>query len=222
LEGMPVLARTLSIFNPLPEVEEIVIAIEAEDILHCRLEVVDRYRFHKVRSIVPGGANRALSVAAALGDLGDEIDTVAVHDGARPLFPAQLLAEGLRELERGGHDGIVFGVPVIDTIKECDPGSRLVTSTPERDRLWAAQTPQVFHREVLERGYALPAEKLKLATDDSSLVEQAGGRVKIVPGARENIKLTEPVDLMLAADILRRRGTEAGEGRRNRGEGGGI
>jgi len=205
LADVPVLARTIGIFDPLDAVEEIVIAIDQKDILHCRMEVVDKYGFSKVKAVVPGGANRALSVKAALGMLGDGIDLVGVHDGARPLFPASLLEAGLRELDDAGLDGVVFALPVTDTVKEAEAGSGLITGTPDRSRLWAAQTPQIFRREALEKGYAAKAAELEKATDDSYLVERAGGRVKVIAGSRENIKLTEPLDVLFAEEILQRR-----------------
>jgi 2-C-methyl-D-erythritol 4-phosphate cytidylyltransferase len=206
LAGMPVLAKTLSIFESLSEVSEIVIAIEESNILKCRLEMVDRFGFTKVSRIVPGGETRALSVKAALDAVCDETGLVAVHDGARPLFPGELLGAALTVLRREPEtDGVVFALPVKDTIKESDPDSALIVATPDRSHLWAAQTPQVFRREALRKAYEQPIRTLTAATDDSSLVEAIGGRVKLIPGSPENIKITEPLDLILAAEILNRR-----------------
>lgn len=205
LAGMPVVARTVAIFDALGAVREIIIAIDEEDILRCRMEIVDRYGFARVAAVVPGGAHRALSVRRGLEALGHEVDTVAIHDGARPLFPAELLFLGLGELESGDCDGVVFGLPVTDTIKEAEPGQRLVAATPDRSRLWAAQTPQIFRREMLEKAYEAPEAILAGATDDACLIERAGGRVMMVPGSRENIKITEPLDMMIAAEIIKQR-----------------
>ena len=80
-------------------------------------------------------------------------------------------------------------MPVTDTIKEADPATRLIAATPERSHLWAAQTPQVFTRGALEKAFAASSEILMDATDDASLVEISGGRVKMVEGSRENIKI---------------------------------
>lgn len=208
LAGRPVLAHTVGIFEPLEPVAQIVIAIDQKDILHCRMEVVDRFGFGKVRSVVPGGANRAQSVKAALAVLDEEVDVVAVHDGARPLFSPALLESGLHELTDSGVDGVVFALPVTDTIKEVEPDTGLITGTPDRSRLWAAQTPQIFRREALEEAHAAKGPVLEKATDDAFLVERSGGRVRVIPGSRENIKLTEPLDVMIAEGILRSR-TEA-------------
>lgn len=206
LAGVPVIARTLAIFNELDVVKEIVVAIDEKDAQQCWQEAILPYRFTKVTAVVPGARSRALSVRNALDALGDPVDTVAVHDGARPLFPAELFGQGLAELQSGSDlAGVVFGLPVTDTIKEAEPVSRLVTSTPDRSRLWAAQTPQIFRRQALEKAFDVPDEILEKATDDAFLVERASGKVKMVPGSRENIKLTEPLDMVIAEQIIKRR-----------------
>ncbi len=206
LAGKPVLAHTIGIFHPLEIVREIVVAIDSGDIERLRSEVIDAQGFRKVACIVGGGKSRAESVCNALEQVASDTDTVLVHDGARPLFPAELLGDGLSLLEDGSADGIVFGLPVTDTIKETDAAA-IVASTLDRSRLWAAQTPQVFKRSILEEAYRLPQNELAAATDDASLVERVGGRVLMLEGSSENIKLTRPSDLLVAAEILARRET---------------
>ena len=105
----------------------------------------------------------------------------------------------------GDGDGAGFGMPVNDTIKEVVAGERLVARTPDRELFWAAQTPQIFARAFLEKAYKAPPEVLAAATDDASLVERAGGRVKMTPGSTENIKITTPIDIVVAEEVLRRR-----------------
>jgi 2-C-methyl-D-erythritol 4-phosphate cytidylyltransferase len=105
---------------------------------------------------------------------------------------------------------VVFGLPVTDTIKEVGTSSRLVTRTPDRSRLWAAQTPQIFKRDFLEKAHRAAPETLAQATDDALLVEGIGGRIRMVTGSRENIKLTEPFDLFLAEAVLRQREENGG------------
>lgn len=202
LAGQPVLARTAAIFEHHLAVNEIIIAIEPADIDRCRAEVVERFGLQKVTAIVPGGDSRARSVKNALESVSPDTDTVLIHDGARPLFPTELLADGLAALENA--DGVVFALPVTDTIKET-AADNVITATPTRERLWAAQTPQIFHREILASAFAVSDEALSAATDDASLVERAGGRVKIVRGSEENIKITRPLDLLVAEAIIRRR-----------------
>ena len=200
LAGRPVLAHTLAIFESHAGVREIVVAIDAADIGRCE-EVVEQYGFAKVSAVVTGAGSRGGSVKNALTAIGPAADTVAIHDGVRPLFPGELLAAGLGELGDESIDGVVFGVPAIDTIKEVDAAG-VVRATPDRNRLWLAQTPQIFRRQVLERAYAQPPEVLAEATDDAQLVELAGGHVRMVMGSHRNIKLTTPTDMIVAAAVL--------------------
>ncbi|MHB9111962.1 MAG: 2-C-methyl-D-erythritol 4-phosphate cytidylyltransferase [Thermoleophilia bacterium] len=209
LAGQPVVARSTAIFEAAPEAVEIVIVIDPADVERCRAEVVEKYGLAKVIAVVAGGETRARSVQNGLAELGQHVDTVLVHDGARPLFPPELLAGGITVLEAGGCDGMVFGTPVTDTIKELAGDDGLVVRTPDRSRLWAAQTPQIFGRAILEKAYSQPLDILASATDDASLVELAGGRVRMAAGSSENIKITTQVDLALAEEILKRRGNKA-------------
>lgn len=204
LAGKPVVARTLELFESHGAVKEIVIAIAAEDMGFCREEIVAGGGFKKVAGIVPGGDTRGQSVASALAAMGPAVDTVLVHDGARPLFPVEILDKGLKALEDDACDGVIYGLPVTDTVKEVS-GGVWIESTLDRSRLWAAQTPQIFRRKVLEKAYNLPAEVIAEAADDAYLVESVGGRVRITMGSEENIKITTRSDLSFAEDILRRR-----------------
>jgi len=210
LAGRPVLARTIGIFDPLDEVEEIVVAIEPSDVERCRSEVVEASGFSRVSAVVGGGADRAGSVKNALGAVGAAADTVLVHDGARPLFDPALLPAALRRLDEGV-DGVVFGRPLTDTVKQVD-GEGAVTATPDRSRLWVAQTPQIFRRRLLEEAYRQAPNVIAAATDDASLVEGAGGRVEMLEGNPENIKLTIPFDLEVAGWLIASRGQQVDGG----------
>lgn len=156
---------------------------------------------------VAGGAERSHSVRAALAaaGAGDPDEPVLVHDAARPLLTPQIVRRSLAALEETGADAVVAAAPVVDTIKRVGDAALHVVETVPRSALWAVQTPQVFRRAVLERVLAQPDEVLAAATDDASLVEQAGGRVHLVESPRENLKVTTPVDLRLAALLLEER-----------------
>lgn len=140
---------------------------------------------------VAGGATRSESVRNALA-AAPEASIVVVHDAARPLVTVELARRCLDALE-DGYDGVIAAIPVTDTVKEVEHGD--VVGTPDRGRLWAAQTPQVF-RAVALRGAAGEA------TDDASLVEQMGGRVRVIEGMRENFKITTPLDARVAEMLL--------------------
>lgn len=147
-------------------------------------------------SVVAGGAERTQSVSAGLAALRDDIDVVLVHDAARCLAPASLFDRVVASV-RAGHDAVVPGLSVTDTIKQVDGQGRVV-ATPERSTLRAVQTPQGFRRAVLVEAHAAGLE----ATDDAALVERLGGTVTVVDGDDLAFKVTTASDLERAGRIL--------------------
>jgi 2-C-methyl-D-erythritol 4-phosphate cytidylyltransferase len=145
---------------------------------------------------VAGGATRSESVSNAL-DAAPEASVVVVHDAARPLVTADLVRRCLDALD--GCDGVIAAVPVTDTVKEVEDGT--IVRTPDRARLWAAQTPQVFRTQALREALAA-AERPEEATDEAMLVEWDGGTVLIHPVAEQNLKVTTPLDLRVAELLL--------------------
>jgi 2-C-methyl-D-erythritol 4-phosphate cytidylyltransferase/2-C-methyl-D-erythritol 2,4-cyclodiphosphate synthase len=140
----------------------------------------------KVAACVTGGATRSASVRVGLAEVPADADVVLVHDAARPLLPPDLVPRLLEALGEG-FDGAVPGLPVTDTVKRVVDG--VVVETPERDQLVAVQTPQAFVASVLRAAAAGEG------SDCASLVEAAGGRVKVVPGDERLFKVTTPDDL---------------------------
>ncbi len=151
---------------------------------------------------VPGGAERSHSVLAAL-EAAPPADVVVVHDAARPLVTPELVERCLDVLAAEDCDAAIAAAAVADTIKEGEGG--VVVRTLDRSRLWAVQTPQVFRRAALHRALTEAAGGLDAATDDASLVEAAGGTVRLVPAPRWNLKVTTREDLELAELLLRAR-----------------
>ena len=154
-------------------------------------------------SVVAGGESRQDSVARALLTLPDDVDVVLVHDAARPLVPEEVVTAVVAAV-RGGHDAVVPGLPVVDTVKEVDAGEDVVR-TVDRSRLRAIQTPQGFRREVLRQAHAAADLDDAPATDDAGLVERAGGHVHVIPGHEEAFKVTRPFDIVMAEAVLARR-----------------
>jgi 2-C-methyl-D-erythritol 4-phosphate cytidylyltransferase len=154
------------------------------------------------RDRVEGGPVRSDSVRRALA-AAPEATVAVVHDAARPFVTADLVRRCVAAV-REGWDGAIAAARMTDTVKEVDAGHR-VTRTLDRSTLWAIQTPQVFDAAVLRRALDIPLEALKAATDDASLVEAAGGAVRVVEAPPENVKVTRAVDLELAAAALRSR-----------------
>ena len=149
----------------------------------------------RVAAAAVGGSTRSESVRAGLTLVPDDCEVVVVHDAARPMATAELFAAVI-DAVRDGADAAVPAIPVADTIKRVD-GYRVV-ETVARESLVAAQTPQAFRASVLRDAHASGSD----ASDDAALVELAGGRVVIVPGHPDNLKITTPADLRVAAALL--------------------
>ena len=146
---------------------------------------------------VTAGATRSASVRNALA-AAPEATVVVIHDAARPLVTADLVARCLEALD--GVDGAIAATPVSDTVHVASP-DLLIAGSPDRSTLWAAQTPQVFRADVLRRA----SDGDREATDEASLVAAAGGVVRLVEAPSDNIKVTTPTDLRLAEALLRER-----------------
>jgi 2-C-methyl-D-erythritol 4-phosphate cytidylyltransferase len=206
LLGIPMLQRTLGVLDSCEQVAAIAVVVNADELERCRAELALEST-DKVVAVTAGGAERALSVRNGLLELNKlgTWDLVGVHDGARPLVTCEEVARAVDALvAEPDLDGVVLAIPSVDTIKIVD-GEGRIAGTPDRSTLWRAQTPQIFRWEVLMSAYEQPEEILVAATDDSSLVEMRGGRVKVVEGSPENFKITERSDLRRAEDILTER-----------------
>ena len=194
--GMPVIARTLSVFQNCDRIDEIVV-VTREDLLVPVGEVCRQYGFDKVTRVVVGGADRSRSVQNGLNELG-ETDYVAIHDGARPFVSAEVLDETIRAAERSG--AAAPAIPVTDTIKTAQDS--LVTGTPDRSTLFAVQTPQIFDMDLICGALYHCIEKKIPLTDDCSAVEQIGKVVTLTVGERTNIKITTQFDLLIGEAIV--------------------
>lgn len=200
LGGCPILIRTIRAFEQVPEIKEIVIAVHAQDLDAARRQV-KRYRCRKVHAVVPGGATRADSVFCGLRHVSANIDVVAVHDAARPLVEPSLIRDVLNAADRRG--AALAAVPMVPTTKLVDAHG-CVVKTLDRSRLWAAQTPQAFRKQILENAYQrVRRSKRQRMTDEAMLVEQTGVRSWIVEDSPKNIKITTPEDLHTAETLLR-------------------
>jgi 2-C-methyl-D-erythritol 4-phosphate cytidylyltransferase len=189
LNGRPLLAYAVELFDDHPAVDRIVLVVPAEWEEPATL-LADELVAGKVADAVPGGATRAHSVAAGLGRVPQEAGVVVVHDAARPLATAELVDRVLAGLVDA--DGAIPGVPVTDTVKRVADGR--VEATLDRSALVAVQTPQAFRADSLRRAYAA-ADDPGAATDCASLLEGAGMTVAVVEGDPGNLKVTTAADL---------------------------
>jgi 2-C-methyl-D-erythritol 4-phosphate cytidylyltransferase len=196
LSGEPIIAHSVRRLLAIDEVAGVVVVLHpSHTVRFANLAVCDETS--KPVLIAEGGRQRFDSVRAGLAEVPSDAEVIAVHDGARPLFGKHVFEECLRALDDA--DGAVPAIPVSDTLKRASTHGR-VTSTVDRRRVWAAQTPQVFRAAVLRAAY----ERGDFAgvTDDAMLLERARRKVVVVPSTPANVKITTPADLPLAGDLL--------------------
>ena len=195
LQGEPMLVRTVRTFQDSDVIREIVI-VTRKDLLPQVKRLCAG--FDKVKTVVEGGADRTASVSAGLDALSRRVALAAIHDGARPLVSLDVIERTVRAANT--YSAAAPAVPVKDTIKAVQGG--IVTETPDRGKLRAVQTPQVFDLDLLLGALKNAADKKLTLTDDCSAVEAMGMSVKIVEGDERNIKVTTPLDLKIARMFL--------------------
>jgi 2-C-methyl-D-erythritol 4-phosphate cytidylyltransferase len=212
--GKPLVVWPLEVLQAVPEIVEIIPVLKIEDMVQGR-KIFEEYNLSKIKRIAAGGKERQDSVHNALKLIDDDNCIVLIHDGVRPLIEKELIENAVREMKistsshligagKGGFNGIngiIFGVPVKDTIKQAKEG--IIKKTLKRDALWAIQTPQVFSYKKVMAAYNQAAKEKFYSTDDSALVEHYGGKIKVVLGSYRNIKVTTPEDLDIAETLLR-------------------
>jgi len=199
LEGKPLLSWSVDTCQRYSLVQQIVLVLNDEDLARGQKLKKERGWF-KV-TLCPGGTRRQDSVREGLRQIRD-CDLAMIHDGARPFLTPDLIEDGLKVVGEIG--AAVAAVPVKDTIKLAAE-ERLIEETLQRDRLWAAQTPQIFNFDMINRAYDNLAAEV---TDDATAVERLGHKVQLYMGDYKNIKVTTTEDLALAKII-------AGEWRRS-------
>jgi 2-C-methyl-D-erythritol 4-phosphate cytidylyltransferase len=197
LSGEPILARSLRPFLERDDVFSVIVALPPDTYADPPEWLTADGRV----GIVAGGSERSDSVRNALAALPLECDIVLVHDAARPLV-TPVIVQRCIDAAADGRSAIA-AIPVTDTIKEVDEGGR-ITASPDRRRLWAAQTPQAFPASVLRDAHARALVEGVASTDDAALVARYGGTVVVVEGAAENLKVTTPADIAVAAALLER------------------
>lgn len=198
LGDRPVLSYVLAAFDGCKSVDHIVLVVNEKSLEPCRKLIAEQALSTPI-DVCIGGKRRQDSVAAGLKQLKD-CDWVVIHDGARPLVSKELIEEGLKAAQETS--AAVAAVPVTDTIKIAGD-DRIVRQTPPRQNLWAVQTPQVFRFDIITQAYQKAKGEV---TDDASLVEQLGYKVKLYIGSYDNIKITNPDDLALAEVLLKKHG----------------
>jgi len=198
LESRPLFMRSVEVFVNRKDVIQIQLVVAPDDVDDVKRKFGPHLGLTGVK-VVTGGAKRTDSVLAALKQVKDEADLVAVHDAVRPCVSSEDVDRVIRAAAE--HGAAILAAPLADTLKQSDDGKH-ISATLDRKGLWLAQTPQVFSRRLLERAYA-NAANVPDATDDARLVEALGEKVALVPGNLMNMKVTLPGDLKLARAILK-------------------
>lgn len=197
LGDRPILTHTLAVFDTCDAVNEIFLVIPEPDFDFCRGHILSFFK--KEIRLVPGGKERQDSVYNGLSALDSDTDIVLIHDGVRPFVQQEQIRACIRCAELSG--ACILGIPAFDTLKQiADSGH--IESTLSRDKIWLAQTPQAFRYDLILAAHESARAAGYAGTDEASLLERMGKKVKIISGSRYNIKITAPEDLKLAEAII--------------------
>ncbi|MEX2584929.1 MAG: 2-C-methyl-D-erythritol 4-phosphate cytidylyltransferase [Balneolaceae bacterium] len=193
-----ILEHTLRQFASLEELVQVVVVTTSD-----YFEVVERLRPLFSSGVTlewrEGGLEREDSIRRGLEAVSEVAGLIVIHDAVRPFIRPEQVRQCLLKAERYG--AAILAIPVTDTVKRVS-NQGVVVSTPDRNELWKAQTPQVFQAELLRRAYRQPPAEGQRTTDDATLVENIGADVHIVEGSRDNFKITWPADFKLAELML--------------------
>lgn len=200
IDGKPVLGMTLEAFAAADCIQEIILVVR-ESILDRAARLARAYGGGKVKLVVPGGKTRARSSYAGVMSASKRARLIAIHDGARPLVSEEVIEQALWAAHR--HIAAAPAIPVRDTVKIARDS--LVESTPDRSTLFAVQTPQVFQADIIRAALVNAVQNDLSITDDCAAAEAIGTPITLTQGSEENIKITTPLDLAMAEQIVSRR-----------------
>lgn len=201
LDGVPLVSHTLMAFDRSPDLDKIVLVVPENDLEWCQAAIVGPLSLDHDVQLLAGGRRRQESVLNGLSAVNAFDGTVMIHDGVRPFVRPSLMTDCLAGVKTTG--ACIPVIPATDTLKQVDKNG-LIVSTLDRRQVRLAQTPQTFSIDLIRRAHQLAWQRGFAATDDASVAEFAGERVAVVPGDRDNIKITTVQDLAFARAILDR------------------
>lgn len=201
IDGIPVFARALIQFQACPKIREIILCVKADE-RSLYSGIKEKYGITKLKSIVSGGATRAQSALNGFKRISDKCTHVAIHDAARCLVTPEMIEAVIKGAIKFG--SATAASRATDTVKTATD-DELILSTPERKTVWQAQTPQIFETEIYRASAYLALDKNLTVTDDCSMVESAGFKIKLIDCGKENLKITEPIDIYFAEAVLKMR-----------------
>ncbi|MCK5162620.1 MAG: 2-C-methyl-D-erythritol 4-phosphate cytidylyltransferase [Desulfobacula sp.] len=204
LSGIPILTRTISVFDKCDQVHEIVLVIPKEDSEYCKKHIIDPFGFAKKIHLVEGGKKRQDSVLNGLKCIQNRMNCdkeaiVMIHDGVRPFVTQSIIEECIRNAIEYG--ACIPAVRITDTVKQVS-FDLVVQKTLNRENLYNAQTPQTFKLDLILHAFEHAMKACFFGTDDASLLEYSGRRVVIIKGSKLNIKITTSEDLVLGEHLL--------------------
>ncbi len=197
VRDMPVIVRTIDVFQQAPSIAEIVV-VTKEDLVPEAARLCQQFQLTKVVKVIRGGENRTQSARLGTLEADRNVPLIAIHDGARPFVTVQMIEDVVAQAAKSG--AAAPAIPVKDTIKLADDG--VVEQTLERSRLYAVQTPQVFDASLIRAALQKALDDGAELTDDCAAVERLGMKVVLTAGDDRNIKITTPVDLLLGEGIV--------------------
>jgi 2-C-methyl-D-erythritol 4-phosphate cytidylyltransferase len=200
LDGISILRHTLNIFDSCQRINQLIVVVPKEDLDFCQNEILMSSKLQKNVNLVGGGAERQDSVFIGLKAIKSDDGIVLIHDGVRPFVRQEHIVACINGAAE--HGACILGIPAFDTVKKVNSTNE-ITQTLKRDALWLAQTPQAFQLKLIKKAHEAAKQEGFIGTDDASLVERLGEVVKIIPGSRRNIKITNQEDLKLAHALLR-------------------
>lgn len=198
----PVLARTLQAFQRSSLVDEIIV-VTRMDKLEETAALCKEYGIEKISRVVAGGKTRTESALVGVSEVAGKAKLIAIHDGARPLVTEDIILRTVYAAAE--HMAAAPAVASVDTLKAIDADGTII-GTVDRETTVRIQTPQVFQADLIKGALTKAVEKGIVLTDDCAAAEMMGVRVKTVLGDEDNMKITTPRDMLLAAEILRERG----------------
>ncbi|CDF58924.1 2-C-methyl-D-erythritol 4-phosphate cytidylyltransferase [Thermobrachium celere] len=199
LDGKEVIARTLDVFDGLDFIDNIVVVVAEDEVDYFKKNIIEKYGYKKVTKIVKGGSERQDSVYNGLVNCCNS-DIVLIHDGARPFVKREHILKSIEMAKKYGASAVA--VKVKDTVKYVQ--GEFFEKTLDRNFIYLIQTPQTFKYELIIKAHEFAKENGVIATDDTSLLECLGYKVRVVEGSYDNIKITTPEDIQLAQLILKK------------------
>ncbi len=202
ISGKPILAYTIEKFEKCKFIDKIFLIVSTEEKEMCHKDIISKYNFSKVQKLVDGGETRQDSIYNGLKALDKNTDIVVIHDGARPLIEEYIIQNSVEKAQEYG--AAITVIPIKDTVKK-SKNNFFISKTLNREEIWRAQTPQTFKYDIILSAYNQAYKDKYLATDDASIAERYGHKVKLIIGSEENIKITTPFDIIVA-DIFLKKG----------------